>query len=319
LVELLVVITIIGILIALLLPAVQSAREAARRVQCQNNLKQLALACLQHEQANGFLPSNGWGTYWEGDPDRGFGKRQPGSWIYNILPYLDQQPLHDIGMGLAASAKTTVFTQREATPLEMLGCPTRRKVGTEPNVYYLGGGFAYNMSAPSQWTRSDYAVNTGDYEYGYGCEVGSGFGVPTSLNQADDPGFQWLSMVNVTGPSFMRSEINLADITDGASSTYLVGEKYVSPDYYETGQDLGDNEGMYMGFANNVSRETQEPPLPDTPGRMHWGVFGAAHSEILHMAMCDGSVAPISYNIDPKIHAALGNRADGQVIPAGAF
>ncbi len=105
LIELLVVIAIIGILIALLLPAVQAAREAARRAQCKNNLKQIGLAWHSHHNAQKFFPSGGWSFGWTGDPDRGFGKDQFGGWAYNILPFLEEGVIHDLGKGLTGTDK----------------------------------------------------------------------------------------------------------------------------------------------------------------------------------------------------------------------
>src|SRR5688572_13009998 len=129
LVELLVVIAIIGILIALLLPAVQAAREAARRTQCTNHLKQLSLGMLQHHEALGFMPTGGWGWTWTGDPDRGFGLKQTGGWSYNILPYIEQTALHDLGRDNDPNTITDPqrdgALKRDQTPVAEFVCPTR--------------------------------------------------------------------------------------------------------------------------------------------------------------------------------------------------
>src|SRR6188472_2426672 len=118
LVELLVVIAIIGILVALLLPAIQSARESARRAQCANQVKQIALAWHLHSDTHGCLPSGGWGYNYMADPDRGFGKTQTGSWAYSCLPYMEEQAIHQIGAGVTnLTDKKAALAVLSATPV----------------------------------------------------------------------------------------------------------------------------------------------------------------------------------------------------------
>lgn len=92
LIELLATVAIVGLLIALLLPAVQSARESARRAPCASNMRQLALGILQHTESQGFLPSAGWGRSALGNATRGFGRNQPGGSGYSTLPFIEQRP-----------------------------------------------------------------------------------------------------------------------------------------------------------------------------------------------------------------------------------
>lgn len=306
LVELLVVITIIGILIGLLLPAVQSARESARRLQCSNNLKQLSLAILSHCNAHGHFPTGGWGPKWVGDPDRGFGARQPGGWGYNILPFLEQQALYELPRdnkpdtltaGQLAGAK-----QMQSTPLPTFACPTRRR----PIAYPFSSSTSWNFvnsDRPSVCGRSDYvALGTG---------VGSG-NAPTSLEEADDGTFTSWWTGTCPGVITQRSEVPPAFVRDGMSNTYLLMEKYLNPDNYTTGRDGEDNESLYIGSNPDVLRRASRP-YPDQTGNDYHGI-GSAHVTGWNAALCDGSVRSLSYSIDLTVHSRLGNRNDGEPV-----
>ncbi|MDY0166490.1 MAG: DUF1559 domain-containing protein [Thermoguttaceae bacterium] len=323
LVELLVVITIIGILIALLLPAVQSAREAARRLQCSNNLKQLALACLTHESAHGHFPTGGWGYEIIGDPDQGFGANQPGGWVYNVLPFIEQQTLRDLGSGLTdAAERKTALTQLTETPLSVLHCPTRRRAVTTPVKSHWA---PRNANFTTNVAKTDYAINTGDPTGGIDI-----FGGPSSIQQGMDPAY-WTgdtksydqSKVDDTykGVSHQRSLVMMAHIRDGSSNTYLVGEKYLNPQSYHSLEvyDMGDNEAVYSGFNRDFHRSTLHRPFQDRVGDTNWARFGSAHSGGFNMSFCDGSVRSISYSIAAEIHRLLGVRNDGQPIDSSAF
>lgn len=303
-------IAIIGILVALLLPAVQSAREAARRAQCANNLKQMGLACLNFEDAMGHFPTGGWGFRWTGDPDRGGGEDQPGSWQYCILPYSELQSLHELGSDGDPETVTPVqkagARQRTETALGMFQCPSRRP--TTP--FAIGLPFIeVNSDTPSGMARADYAGNAGLEK------TGNETNAPASLSQART--FGWTDLTHMNGIFYQRSEVKGRQITDGTSNTYLAGEKYANPDMYTSGLDWSDAESMYTGANEDNLRVTSVEPLQDTAGIQRQDRFGSTHPGVWQAVYCDGSVHSLQFDIDPDVHAELGSRggetrADGK-------
>ena len=131
--------------------------------QCQNNLKQLALGFLQHEERQGKLPSGGWGCQMLGDPNRGFGKRQPGSWCFSILPFIEQLALFNLGYGAAegSAAQIAANDQRIQTPVPIMYCPTRRPALAYPVSFDSDPPWTYCDPIASV-ARCDYAACCGD-------------------------------------------------------------------------------------------------------------------------------------------------------------
>jgi type II secretory pathway pseudopilin PulG len=306
-VELLVVIAIIGVLIALLLPAVQAAREAARQTQCSNNLKQLGLAANLFLEKNGFFPTGGWGGDWVGDPTRGYDHRQPGGWCYNLLPYIDERALHDSGSKGDPSNRNQLNIVQTQMPLAMFICPSRRRATLYPFQQRSFNNLDYPPSG--MCNKTDYAANCGSTNY---CEVD---GMATSLAQGDAK-TDWPADSNWNGICYVRSEVSPATISDGQSCTLLFGEKEVDPNHYTDGATACDNHTMMLGFDNDLFRTTSTSAIlvRDTPGLSSTSQFGSAHANIAIFVFCDGSIHKISYGIDATTFANFGSRNDGKTV-----
>ena len=339
LVELLVVIAIIGILVALLLPAIQAAREAARRSECQNHLKQIGLAMLNHESAHRNLPSGGWGWKWTGDPDGGSGERQPGGWAFSILAYLEDVNTMKIGAGLPPAQKKVALAKQMSHPVPTYYCPSRRQAALT-----YGSDEFYNAAPPpgKYSAKTDYAANGGTLSPGDSKPIGwkkgpgsdSDLSCLTTYPNCGAAGDIYAEDVvrKFNGTVRPRFPIELKQISDGTSKTLLVGEKYLWVRHYGLEGEIStcsDNGSPYQGYDwdvirwMNARRDTSvswradldyTPQNDSIPPKNTGGCvvkFGSAHPSVFQVVMCDGSVDAIAYDADMCGCEMMANRNDG--------
>jgi prepilin-type N-terminal cleavage/methylation domain-containing protein len=285
LVELLVVITIIALLAGLLLPAVQGSREAARRTQCDNNLKQIALAFLNHHDQYGALPTGGWDwstppTYVNGSP--AIGSPQKAGWGFQILPFVEGANIWT--GGLQAQSDQDRILVAIGTPSLVFFCPTRRP----PQVLSFSDSEYLNGITTKQ-ALCDYAASNLE---------------GTGVVKRYDPN-------------------RLADVTDGTSNTLLVSEKRLNLTRLGQIQD-DDDIGYTSGWDQDTIRTTNSPPAPyfrGGPNHQDTGqmLFGSSHPGIINAALADGSVRVIRFTVNPTVFKNLGNKSDGQILDADSY
>lgn len=341
LIEVIVIVGIIGVLMSLLLPAVQSARESARGAACQNQLRQIAIASQSHIEAQGFLPSGGWSGSFLADPRRGYGSGQPGGWAFSILEYCElaalreraaADPIDSIPLGEGLQ-----YLFQSAPPV--FYCPSRRAARAYPFKRAGNGGWSLSVGQQALLlpavTKSDYAANSGDALYSAAESFSNlpSMWVPANYD-ALQTRLEWTDTSNErsrffqSGISFYRSEVRPKDITDGLSLTYLVGEKFMHPRGYEDINELndvelmGDNQSVWVGyewdnhrvawnFSSKWGPEDYQPRLDaEEPGVANIFAFGSSHPGGFYMAFCDGSVQRISYDIHFETHRRQANRID---------
>jgi len=286
LIELLVVIVIIGVLVGLILPAVQASRESGRRLSCQNNLKQLGVAFAHHHQQYGFFPSGGWEWYTPpnyayGVPQIGAG--QQGGWGFQILPFLEAT---NTWMGGAATTDYDRTLIAIATAAPAFFCPSRRAPQTVTYSEPPWEGISYLNGQTATHALCDYAA------------------------------------ANLEGTGSVRqyNPVRIAEITDGTSNVLLLGDKRLNLNML--GQcPKDDNEGYTAGFDQDTIRRTDVPPAPDHRGTDPTGqeLFGSSHPGGINSVFADGSVHFLRYSIAPGVFYGLGNKQDGRIVSANDY
>ncbi len=337
LIELLVVIAIIAVLIALLVPAVQQAREAARRTQCKNNLKQIGLAMFNYESTNSRFPIPAWYSMKNGT---GYGGMLSSTvWSLGILPFIDQAPTYNL-YNQNYSAYDPANVTAGQTQINGYLCPSTPRSGksiNQSNPYVVPGGLS---TAP--WILT----NAGAIDYIATIQVQGAFldlvNNTSGSSSLDGWGVGGTTVGGVTLNTATGGRI--ADITDGTSSTMMIGELSGRDVLYRSGNQLisatTDTEGIWQAAfgggawvdpgngqwklsgrnydgSNTVGRCTincsnarvkYQDPTQYSAGLYSWHTGGA------QVLMCDGSVRFLSQNIDGRTMASLVTARQGEVV-----
>ena len=311
LVELLVVIAIIAVLIGLLLPAVQKVREAAARMQCQNNLKQIALAAHGYHDARGKFPTGARLPVYVGDRPTG----GTNLWV-ELLPYIEQGNLHkrwdpDDNRNNVAGGRNATTAQ----VLKLLLCPSDPlpEAVVQPNAGLL-----------PWWAWGLYGMSS------YGGNAGK-----RSILTGGPPAYPRMTR---DGIFFIDSCVRLTNIKDGTSNTFLFGERYhrdlefdrLHDDVWPGSASMAQR-GMWGWVANagamaNVTLSTPKPINYEVPREGVFSdledracAFGSGHPRGANFAFADGSVRFVSDRIPLATLQALSTRCGGEVVPAGDF
>jgi prepilin-type N-terminal cleavage/methylation domain-containing protein/prepilin-type processing-associated H-X9-DG protein len=338
LIELLVVIAIIGVLIALLLPAVQAAREAARRAQCTNNLKQLALACHNYNDVMGSFPAN---LYLHPNYSTANYNWNNASWIVMALPQMEQQQLYNAvnftimwGPNVLGSWNATFLGQQNSTVrttiLSTLLCPSDSSAPVDTNnADEIGNNPAAGTSYVGNVGDNCLECNTPNSQpvqmfcasQGYNCR-GAQLGDPSTLTFPPSPG---------TGSGIFWRQCNgvrLQEITDGTSSTFLAGEQLMRVTYWnawvEANQCVGSTAVPLNFLAPGVAitgsgSVNVASGASDLGSWTHWYSFRSQHPGGGNFAFCDGSVKFIKSTSSMPVYQALSTRNQGEIISADAF
>jgi prepilin-type N-terminal cleavage/methylation domain-containing protein/prepilin-type processing-associated H-X9-DG protein len=301
LVELLVVIAIIGILISLLLPAVQAAREAARRMECTNNLKQIALALHNYHDTHRALPFGSGGRI--GTP----GYAIAGTWPAMILPFLEQKPLYD-RFNFKLAMDDPANTEAVQTIVAGFICPSDPK-GSDPVLDNRAPGYNNPAKAMGLWypgcmgpTHMDHCDFCDDQTPSATNWCCQGWNFGSTANGSIAAG----TFAGVFG-RYPKS-IRFRDITDGLSNTLMAGETL--PGHCQWNSAYAPN---FTTTSTNIPLNTMEDAGGSTANWWRTCGFKSRHPGGANFAMADGSVHFLAETIDFRLYNALGTREGGEV------